>query len=610
MHLGGLLGFLFYIDIGETTLKVTIHQKIVKKSEADDNDSGCVAAVTLTGALQSGSSPIFSQIPYNKVECRKSTPVQSCDRMACGGKEPVIGSYRRDESTCLGALLTLAFLSTTMLPTSTVEVESDSSVKFNVNRITRETDEKSSASEATSIGHHRDKNNYVGPKEKVHNRRWYLLSIASLLQYRLSVVYDIGFLVTFSSYSLYVFFWYVFFMRAGSIQYSHSFCCICVCLDSSVKFNVNRITRETDEKSSASEATSIGHHRDKNNYVGPKEKPEPTSNSKKRMPFGNSQVATEYFDFWTSNLAFNTKSSVQAAHFKSRSFNCFPFLDNKDLAEEVNKSLTKGKCSAQSSVQSRQCKTFRVPEDSPTIKDPKNSETDSAVSTLQVPAEPELVSFPNKHQRRCKMNLKRALLSTDKSTSRYTLENQPNKQSLSEDRLKVESNPQAKELLIFRIYVNAFEFQENLSSCLSSDLTRSLEDCALLNGKLVSILTVKNFAVTDFTMQLVITAPLASFRDSVTGEIVEGSRLKTVSMVDAVIEESQVSGITELASFVKSNREHLFTTLRDEIESYDPARERVKMSEADDNDNGFALAVTLTGGIAKRKLPTVFSKTL
>ncbi|KAL4311638.1 hypothetical protein GQ457_01G032650 [Hibiscus cannabinus] len=119
-----------------------------------------VSGVTLTGALQRGSSPIFSQIPYNKVECRKSTPVQSCDRMACGGKEPVIGSYRRDESTCLGALLTLAFLSTTMLPTSTVEVESD---------------EKSSASEATSIGHHRDKNNYVGPKEKVHNRRWYLL---------------------------------------------------------------------------------------------------------------------------------------------------------------------------------------------------------------------------------------------------------------------------------------------------------------------------------------------------------------------------------------------------------------------------------------------------
>ncbi|KAK8631139.1 hypothetical protein V6N13_079900 [Hibiscus sabdariffa] len=183
-----------------------IHQKIVKKSEADDNDSGCVAAVTLTGALQRGSSPIFSQIPNNKVECRKSTPVQSCDRMACGGKEPVIGSYRRDESTCLGALLTLAFLSTTMLPTSTVEVES------------------------------------------VHN-----------------VVSE------------------------------------------------------------------------------PKQQPEPTSNSKKRMPFGNSQVATEYFDFWTSNLAFNTKSSVQAAHFKSRSFSCFPFLDNKDLAEEVNKSLTKGK---------------------------------------------------------------------------------------------------------------------------------------------------------------------------------------------------------------------------------------------------------------------------
>ncbi|KAK8622787.1 hypothetical protein V6N13_117687 [Hibiscus sabdariffa] len=37
--------------------------------------------VTLTRALQRGSSPQFSQKPYDKVECRKSTPVQSRDRM-------------------------------------------------------------------------------------------------------------------------------------------------------------------------------------------------------------------------------------------------------------------------------------------------------------------------------------------------------------------------------------------------------------------------------------------------------------------------------------------------------------------------------------------------
>ncbi|KAK8688117.1 hypothetical protein V6N13_086897 [Hibiscus sabdariffa] len=216
------------------------------------------------GALQRESSSQFSQKPYNKVDCRKSAPVQSCDCMVLGGKEPVIGSYRRDESSFLGALQALACLSTTMLPTSTGE--SDSYAKFNAKRITCVTDEKSSSSEAASIGHHRHKNNYVGPKEK-------------------------------------------------------------------------------------------------------------------------------------------------------------------DLAEEVNKSLTKGKCNAQSFIQSRQWKSFRVPEDFPTNNDPAISAIDSAVSTLQVPAEPELVSLPNKHQSRCKMSMNRALLSTDKNTLRHTLENQPNKQS-------------------------------------------------------------------------------------------------------------------------------------------------------------------------------------
>ncbi|KAK9016019.1 hypothetical protein V6N11_007104 [Hibiscus sabdariffa] len=126
------------------------------------SDFGEWARVTLTGALQSGSSPQFSQKSYNKFECRKPTPVQSYDRMRrlkqnflvlllnigwCSGLgarnmsldliEEVQACWwiwkvllpvkfikkgkNYDESTCLGALLTLAHLSTAMLPTSTVE---------------------------------------------------------------------------------------------------------------------------------------------------------------------------------------------------------------------------------------------------------------------------------------------------------------------------------------------------------------------------------------------------------------------------------------------------------------------------------------------------------
>ena len=109
------------------------------------------------------------------------------------------------------------------------------------------------------------------------------------------------------------------------------------------------------------------------------------------------------------------------------------------MAEEENRYLTKGKCGAQSSVQSRQWKSFRVPEDSPTNNDPKMAGIDSVMSTSQVPA-PNPANLPTKHQSRRKMNLKRALLSTDINSSKYTLKNQPNKHSLSQDRLKVEAN--------------------------------------------------------------------------------------------------------------------------------------------------------------------------
>ncbi|KAK9016160.1 hypothetical protein V6N11_007240 [Hibiscus sabdariffa] len=134
------------------------------------------------------------------------------------------------------------------------------------------------------------------------------------------------------------------------------------------KLNENRITCETDEESSASEAASIGHHRDKTNHVGAKEK--------------NS----------LQNLLFKLQISNPEAPTD------FPFIqsfDNKDVAEEVNKNFTK------------------------------------------VPAESELDSLPNKHQSRCKMNLKRLVSVTfNENTPKYTFKNQPNKQSLSQDRLK------------------------------------------------------------------------------------------------------------------------------------------------------------------------------
>ncbi|KAK8631281.1 hypothetical protein V6N13_080036 [Hibiscus sabdariffa] len=124
-------------------------------------------------------------------------------------------------------------------------------------------------------------------------------------------------------------------------------------------------TVESDEESSASEAASIGHHRDKTNHVGAKEK--------------NS----------LQNLLFKLQISNPEAPTD------FPFIqsfDNKDVAEEVNKNFTK---------------------------------------------ESELDSLPNKHQSRCKMNLKRLVSVTfNENTPKYTFKNQPNKQSLSQDRLK------------------------------------------------------------------------------------------------------------------------------------------------------------------------------
>ncbi|KAE8679289.1 DIRP,Myb-like DNA-binding domain, putative isoform 2 [Hibiscus syriacus] len=351
----------------------------------------------------------FSQKHYTKAECRKSTPVQSYDHMLLEsettkakhpsssyerrmafrfwGKEPVIGTYRRvagpmvsmegaatahsgaeegitdtvqgkvdmeisraknklspwsqrkkNKNIVLGItyelnfnfLLTLAKLSTSMLPTSTVE-----------------------------SGHHSDKTRHRRPKEKVLN----LITEAEDGTSRKSKV---------GRYSV----------------------------------TVDNVVSE------------------------PKQQTEPINNSKKRKSKS-----------FSTSLISNPEAPIDSPFIQS--------FDNEDIAEEVNKSLNKGKCGGESSVQSRQWKSFRVPEDSPTNNDLKIAETDPMVSTLQVPAERKLVSLPKKHQSRRKMSLKRALVSSDINSIKYTLENQPNKHSLSQDRPK-----------------------ENLSSCLSSSLAR------------------------------------------------------------------------------------------------------------------------------------------
>ncbi|KAK8498470.1 hypothetical protein V6N12_025670 [Hibiscus sabdariffa] len=86
-----------------------IHQKKVKKSEADDNDNGCRCSDIERGIAK-----------------RKLPTILKCLVIKLNAENPhlfraVIVCDIRDESTCLGALLTLAFLSTAMSPTSTVE---------------------------------------------------------------------------------------------------------------------------------------------------------------------------------------------------------------------------------------------------------------------------------------------------------------------------------------------------------------------------------------------------------------------------------------------------------------------------------------------------------
>ncbi|MBA0875229.1 hypothetical protein Goshw_028221 [Gossypium schwendimanii] len=442
-------------------------KKRVKKSEANDNDDEHVAAVTLTGALQRGSCPQFSQRPYKKAECRRSTPVQSYDRMLLqsettkaklpcssskhriesrhGGKEPVIGTYIKDTGP-----------TEDMEGAGAVEVREKGKKVYRkkvkagefINNLSDDGGEACSGIEEGII-----ERAVKGKVEMEISRGKSKLSPWSQRKKSKKIVSgdesaSLDALLALANLSTSI--------SPASIIES----------EVSAKFKEDRIARETDEKPSASEAASTSHRRDDTKHIGPKEKvlnliTEAEDGTSRKSKVGRYSAKDDNVVSEPKQQAESTNNSKKR---KSKSFSTSqlqisnpearmdsPFIqsfDNEDMAEEMNKSLTKGS-SAQSSVQSQQRKSFRVPEDSLTKNDPKFAETDSLVSTLQVPAESKLVSLPNKHQSRRKMNLKRALLSTDINSLNYTLANQPNKDSLSQDGL-----------------------QERLSFCLSSNLAR------------------------------------------------------------------------------------------------------------------------------------------
>ncbi|XVF06071.1 hypothetical protein REPUB_Repub06bG0016700 [Reevesia pubescens] len=439
-------------------------KKRVKKSTVDDNDDEHVAAFTLSGPLLRGGSPQVSQTPYKRVEHRRSSPVQSYDRMLLQSEitkakvrdssyecwmegrprctEPVIGTYSRDTGSLMD-----------MKGVGTVEVHRKGKkfyrkkikVEEIKNNLSDDGVEACSGTEEGIIGSalkgkvdmeiSSGKNELSPWSQRKRSKKLVSGDESSSLDA----------LLTLANLSTS--------MLPTSVIES----------ESSVKLKEDRVTLETDDKSSLAEAASISHRRDKIKHLGPKEKvpnlingaedaisrkskvgrysamddnvasepkqqPEPTNNSWKRKRKS-----------FSSKIA-NAEAPVES-HFRQS-------FENEDMAEEENKYLSKGKCGAQSSVQPRQWKSFRVPEDSPPNNDPKMAGIDPVVLTSQVPT-PNPVNLPIKHQSRRKMNLKRALLSTDINSSKCTLKSLPNKHSFSQDRLK-----------------------EKLSSCLSSNLAR------------------------------------------------------------------------------------------------------------------------------------------
>ncbi|XVF57456.1 hypothetical protein PTKIN_Ptkin06aG0207000 [Pterospermum kingtungense] len=409
----------------------------VKQSEVDDSDDEHVAALTLTGASQRVGSPHVSQTPNRRAERRRSSPVQSYDRMMegrPGGIEPVSGTYARDTGPLMD-----------MEGVGTVEVHRKGKkfyrkkirVEETKNNLSDDGGEACSGTEEGNIGSalkekidteiSSAKNELSPWSQRKKSKKLFFADESSSLDALLTLANLSTSLLPTS--------------RMES--------------ESSAKLKEDRITLATDDKSSVPEAASNSHHKDKTKHLGRKEKllnlingaEDATSRKSKvgRYSATDDNVVSEpKQQSEPSNNAWKRKrksSSSKISNAEAPVDSHFRLFE--DIAEEDLKYLSKGKCGAQSSVQSRQGKPFTVTEDSPFNNDPKTARIDSVVSTTQVPA-PNPVSLPTKHQSRRKMNLKRAFLSTDIKSK-----NQQNKNSLSQDTLK-----------------------EKLSSCLSSNLAR------------------------------------------------------------------------------------------------------------------------------------------
>ncbi|GLT28915.1 hypothetical protein SLA2020_038170 [Shorea laevis] len=260
-----------------------------------------------------------------------------------------------DETPALDALNTLANLSTLMLPTSTIE--SESSAQFKEDGTALETDEKSSAPGAGSMGQHRHKSNSLGLREK------------------------------------------------------------------SVKV-INKVEDASYRKSKLRRSSTTN----KNALSKMTQQPEPTNSTWKRKR--KSSISKEP----------NADAPVDSHSSKS--------MESKDITEEGNKYISKGKTNGRVSAQSKQWKSVRLSEASPTNGIGKKSGIDLAVSTAEVP-----LRLPTKHPNRRKMNLKTVLVSKEVRSSENILKNQPKKQSL----LQQEKSP---------------SLERRLSPCLSSKIAR------------------------------------------------------------------------------------------------------------------------------------------
>ncbi|KAK9016556.1 hypothetical protein V6N11_079051 [Hibiscus sabdariffa] len=407
----------------DDTESVTPPTKRVKKSEVDDKDDEHAAAWTLTGTLQKGGSPHLSRSPYKRAAHQRSPPVRRYDRMLQQSK-----TIARDT----GPLMVVDGV-------RTLEVHRKGKVEEMKSNLSDDSGEACSGTEGimgNAVKGKVDMEICSAEKE---------LSPCSERKRRKGLVFadqssSLDALRTLANLSTS--------MLPTSIAES----------ESSVKMKEDRIAFEADDQSSVPEATSIIHHGDKikqpepnkkvlnlfngsedatsrksivgrysakyDSVSGPKQQREPTNNSRKRK-----------------QKSFGSKlqiSSTEAPPLDSHLRKCF---DNEEMAKEEKKHLTKGKYGTQQT-------SFRVPTDSVTNHDPNMAGIDSVVLTSQFPAS-DPISLPSKHQSRRKMNLKGALLSTNKNSSACSLKNQPNKHSLPQEALK-----------------------DQLSSCLSSNLAR------------------------------------------------------------------------------------------------------------------------------------------